>query len=153
MASNSKNTSNKKFLTKSPEETLDLGRRLGKRLKASDVVCLSGDLGGGKTLFTKGIAESLDIKDTIISPTFVISRKYEREQYPTLYHLDLYRISTPSELEGIDLEDIIKDKNSITVIEWPENASSLIPNTAIWILFKYIRLYQREIEIRGINLI
>jgi len=143
----------KNFTTKSPEETIALGERLGHQLKGGDTVCLTGDLGGGKTHFAKGIAEGLGIVETIISPTFVLMRVYDRGEAPNLYHLDLYRIKNEEELEPMDLDDIIGSDKAIVVMEWPENIRAVIPENAIWITFKYIDEKTRSIEIKGEHLV
>jgi tRNA threonylcarbamoyladenosine biosynthesis protein TsaE len=135
--------------TSSAEETIKLGEELGKKLKGGDVVCLTGDLGGGKTQFTKGIAKGLNINEPIISPTFVIMRNYYRENLPNFYHLDLYRINSVKDVEELDLDELIGNINSIVIIEWPERAKELIPENAIWIEFAYIGENEREIKISG----
>ena len=141
------------FTTKSPEETIAIGERLGGQLKGGDTVCLTGDLGGGKTHFAKGIAKGVGIKETITSPTFVLMRVYERGDTLSLYHLDLYRITDVKELELMDLDDIIGDERAIMVMEWPENVREIIPENAIWVTFKYIDNKSRNIQIRGKDLI
>lgn len=109
--------------TKSSEETIAFGKKLGLLLKAHDVILLDGDLGAGKTTLTKGIGEALNIKKTINSPTFTIMKMYEGDK--TLYHMDLYRLD--GEGMDFDLEDYIFG-DGITVIEWPNQAFDLLPN-------------------------
>ena len=113
----------KSFITNNPNETIELGKRIGKLLKASDVVLLDGDLSAGKTTLTKGIGEAIGVKKVINSPTFTIVKEYNGDI--KLYHLDLYR------LDGInndfDLEEYI-ESDGIAVIEWPNQVSELIPN-------------------------
>lgn len=137
------------FTTQSPEETIALGKKLGQHLKGGSTVCLTGDLGGGKTHFTKGIAEGLGVESQIVSPTFVLMRVYKRSDAPNLYHLDLYRIKSEKELESMDLDDIIGNDQAIVVIEWPENVKEIIPKNVIWVKFKYIDDKARSIKISG----
>lgn len=103
--------------TKSPAETLALGRRLASVLKPGDVVLLSGRLGTGKTLLTGGIAEGLGIPDQVASPTFVIARVY-RDGFLPLVHADVYRLGSILEFEDLDLEETAA--NGVLVIEWGE---------------------------------
>lgn len=109
-----------------PEETLALGRRLGAELRAGDVVVLSGPLGAGKTLLTKGIAESLDVDGPITSPTFVLARLHRarRADAPALVHVDVYRLldhgaaDLLAELDSLDLDTDLDD--AVVVVEWGE---------------------------------
>lgn len=139
------------FRTKSAEETILLGEKLGRKLKGGDVVCLTGDLGGGKTHFTKGIAKGLNIEELVVSPTFIVMRIYERNNLPDLYHLDLYRMNSVKDLDGMDLEDIIGNPEAIVVIEWPERAKEIVPENAIWVKFAYVDDQIRKIEIEQID--
>jgi tRNA threonylcarbamoyladenosine biosynthesis protein TsaE len=103
--------------TRSPEETLALGRRLAALLSPGDVVLLEGRLGTGKTLFTAGIAQGLDIAGPVASPTFVIARVY-RDGFLPLVHADVYRLTSMLEFEDLDLEDVAA--SGVLVIEWGE---------------------------------
>ena len=108
------------FTTNSPEETIALGRELASRLEPPKIVILRGDLGAGKTTLVKGIAEGFHAasQDDVTSPTFTLIHEY-RGPSATLYHIDLYRIDTPRELETLGLDDLIAD-NSVLLIEWGE---------------------------------
>lgn len=109
-----------------PEDTLALGRRLGAELRAGDVVVLSGPLGAGKTLLTKGIAEALDVDGPITSPTFVLARLHRarRADAPALVHVDVYRLldhgaaDLLAELDSLDLDTDLDD--AVVVVEWGE---------------------------------
>ena len=118
------------FSVNSVEETTSLGIALGKLLKSGDIVCLTGDLGTGKTHITKGIAKGLEITDYITSPTFTIVQVYEGEK--PLYHFDMYRIEDPDELEMIGYEDYFYGQG-ICLVEWANNVPDVIPREAIWI--------------------
>jgi tRNA threonylcarbamoyladenosine biosynthesis protein TsaE len=108
------------FTTNSPEETIVLGRELASLLTPPKVVVLRGDLGAGKTTLVKGIAEGFIAAshDDVTSPTFTLIHEY-RGPTASLYHIDLYRIDTPRELETLGLDDLMTDK-SVLLIEWGE---------------------------------
>lgn len=107
------------ILSKSEKDTFDLGFKISSELKGGELILLYGDLGCGKTVFTKGLAKGLLIAEEITSPTYVFLRSYRGEKF-TLYHFDFYRIDKPSGLERVDIEDLIEDKKGIFVVEWPE---------------------------------
>lgn len=90
--------------TNSPEETFDLGRRMGADAKPGQIYTLNGDLGAGKTIFTKGMAAGLGIEEPVSSPTFTIVQEYSGGRLP-LYHFDVYRIGEPEEMEEIGYDD------------------------------------------------
>ena len=113
----------------SPEETYDIGRRLGQLAEPGDIVTLSGDLGTGKTVFAKGFAEGLGIADDVTSPTFTIIKEYTDGRIP-LAHFDAYRIADPDEMYAIGYEDYLSG-DFICLIEWPEMIEELIPGDAI----------------------
>jgi tRNA threonylcarbamoyladenosine biosynthesis protein TsaE len=108
------------FTTNSPEETIALGRELASRLAPPKLVVLTGDLGAGKTTLVKGIAEGFQAAthDDVTSPTFTLIHEY-RGPAAILYHIDLYRIETPRELDTLALDDLMTD-NSVLLIEWGE---------------------------------
>lgn len=110
----------KEFTTHSAEETTALGRKLATELKPGGIVLLRGDLGAGKTTLVKGIAEGFQAAeaDRVTSPTFTLIHEYRGPQV-TLYHIDLYRIDTPRELDTLALDDLM-DANSVLLIEWGE---------------------------------
>lgn len=113
--------------TKSEQETINLGHQFGHLLCSGMVVLLDGGLASGKTTFTKGIGEALEIKQIINSPSYTIMKSYKTKEQQ-LYHFDLYRMTE----EGMDFyfEDYI-NSDSITVIEWPFNVKSLLPKEYI----------------------
>jgi tRNA threonylcarbamoyladenosine biosynthesis protein TsaE len=110
----------KNFTTHSAEETTNLGRKLAAELKPGTIVLLRGDLGAGKTTLVKGIAEGFKAAeaDRVTSPTFTLIHEYRGPQV-TIFHIDLYRIDTPRELDTLALDDLM-DANSILLIEWGE---------------------------------
>ncbi|SFG50577.1 tRNA (adenosine(37)-N6)-threonylcarbamoyltransferase complex ATPase subunit type 1 TsaE [Oribacterium sp. WCC10] len=121
------------FESNSADETFAFGKKLGEAAKPGDIICLDGDLGVGKTVFTQGFAAGLDINDYVNSPTFTIVKEYEGRL--PLYHFDVYRIGDPSEMEEIGYEEYFYGKG-VTIIEWPELIEELIPEEAHWIRIK-----------------
>ena len=110
----------REFTTKSPEETIALGRELAPSLMPPKLVLLTGDLGAGKTTLVKGIARGLEAaaEEDVTSPTFTLIHEY-RGPCATVYHIDLYRIETPRELDTLALDDLASDR-SVLLIEWGE---------------------------------
>ncbi len=119
-----------KHVAASVEETMELGRRLGERLKAGDVVGLYGGLGAGKTVFAKGIAQGMGITEEVTSPTFTLMRLYQAAL--PLCHFDLYRIEEEAELEHIGFNDYIGG-DCVCVVEWAGHAPSLHPDICVHI--------------------
>ena len=116
-----------KFDSYSEQETFQIGVSLGEQVKSGDVLCLSGDLGVGKTVFTKGFAKGLGIQTPVCSPTFTIVQEYEEGRLP-FYHFDMYRIEDPEEMEEIGYEDYFYG-NGVCVIEWATLIEELLPQT------------------------
>lgn len=110
--------------SKNSNETVEIGEKLGKLLKSGDIVLLSGDLGTGKTVLTKGIAKGMEIDDYITSPTFMLVNEHIG-RIP-LYHFDVYRITDYTELYDIGYEEYFFGEG-VCVIEWPERIEPLIP--------------------------
>ena len=107
--------------------TQNLGNQLGLIIDSPGVIFLNGDLGAGKTLFTKSLLSGLGYKGLVKSPTYSIVEQYElNEKEMQLYHMDLYRLSDPEELEFFGIRDYFSD-DSLCVIEWPENGSGVLP--------------------------
>lgn len=138
----------KKIITRSFEETRELGFNFAKELKGSEVLALYGDLGSGKTTFMQGLAKGLGIKKNIISPTFIIMRSYKIEavEHQTLFHLDLYRLESESEARDLGILELIEDAKNIVAIEWPDKIENILPNRRINIYFQYVDGDKREIR-------
>ena len=113
----------------SATDTLQLGSRLGKLCKAGDVILLNGDLGVGKTVFSKGLGKGLGIMEPISSPTFTILQVYEEGRIP-LYHFDVYRISDLEEMEEIGYEDYFYG-GGVCLIEWAEQIREILPDRTV----------------------
>jgi tRNA threonylcarbamoyladenosine biosynthesis protein TsaE len=130
-------------ITSSPEQTWEIGRLLGILLKAGDTICLYGDLGAGKTNFAYGIARGLDVQEQYItSPTFTFVNEYQGRL--PLYHLDLYRLKGPEELENIGFDDYI-ESDGVTVIEWAERAADELPAESLSVYLTAVDEKSREI--------
>lgn len=150
--------SKNQILTKSPKETKGFARtllkewlRMNKNKNSNWLVCLSGDLGGGKTTFVQGLAEELGVKAVANSPTFVIMKKYfsakpANKKY-SLYHFDCYRISSCEDILDLGWEDIISSENNIIVVEWPEKIKEILPAKRLDLEFEFI-----DEKIRGIRI-
>ena len=133
-----------KHITASETETLALAHDFGKTLCAGSVVALTGDLGTGKTVFARGIAQALGFNGKIPSPTFTLINEY-RSSIP-LYHMDLYRLNSIREIEDIGVEDYMYG-DGICLIEWAEKLENLMPEDAVVVSFRQIDENSREISI------
>ena len=117
--------------TGTPEETFDLGFKLGQEAEAGQVYCLEGDLGVGKTVFAQGFAKGLGIAEAVNSPTFTILQSYEEGRLP-FYHFDVYRIADVEEMDEIGYEDCFYG-DGVCLVEWPGRIREIIPENAVWI--------------------
>lgn len=122
------------FNVDSVESTTSIGYALGKVLKAGDIVCLTGDLGTGKTHITKGIAKGLGIDEHITSPTFTIVNEYDSGRLK-LFHFDVYRVSDSDEIYAIGFDDYIFS-DGVSIIEWANYIEDILPNDYIHILIE-----------------
>ena len=132
--------------TKTAEETMALGEELGRRLRSGDVVALFGDLGAGKTTFTKGIACGLKLVADVHSPTFTLIHEHPGEI--PLYHVDLYRLSDEQEVEGLGIEEYLQ-ADGVVVIEWADRMKSLLPPDRLDIDLRMTGDTERELSFEG----
>ena len=133
------------FVSSSEKETLEFAEKFAKSLKQGDIVLLDGDLGAGKTVFSKGIVLALsDGKIIAVSPTFVIVNCYDCNI--PVYHFDLYRINDPSELDAIGAEEYFYS-NGISLVEWPIRAIEMFPHNAIKVYIEKIDDEKRKIRV------
>lgn len=138
--------------TRSPEETFELGKKIGEAAKPGQVYTLNGDLGVGKTVFTQGVAAGLGITEPVSSPTFTIVQVYEEGRLP-FYHFDVYRIGDIEEMEEIGYDDYFFGEG-ICLIEWAELIRDILPEKRIEITiekdltqgFDYRRITVQEVE-------
>lgn len=135
---------NKRYVSNSAKQTLDIGFALGQSLQAGDVVALYGGLGAGKTVFAKGVAHGLGINEEVVSPTFTLLKEYHGKF--KLNHFDLYRIEDEEELFHIGFYDCL-GADSVCVIEWAQHASDLPP--CIEVSLEGSGTDERIIEIKG----
>lgn len=131
------------FYTAHSDETKKMAKQLAHFLKPQDVMGLSGELGAGKTTFVQGLAEGLESLISVSSPTFTLINEYPGK-YNALYHMDFYRMNSPLEAETLGLEDYFNSRG-ITVIEWFERCSALMPKDFLEIQFAYEAMHARKI--------
>ena len=137
------------FITESSQETQDLGQKIAADLVGGEILALTGDLGSGKTTFVQGFSKGLGLTSRIISPTFILMRKY-RASDKDFYHIDLYRLEKEVDKEVVNLgvTDIWGKPGNIVVIEWAEKIKDLIPKSAKWIFFENLGEDKRKITIK-----
>jgi len=112
------------WMTNSAQETEQLGERLGRKLTPGAVIAYTGDLGAGKTAFTRGLARGLDVPERVTSPTFTIVNEYEGGRLP-LFHFDMYRLSSADDLWDIGWEDYL-ERGGVCAVEWSENVAEAL---------------------------
>ena len=134
------------FLTNSPAETERIGAALGKTLQPGTVIAYRGDLGAGKTAFTRGLARGLGCKDIVTSPTYTIVNEYLGGRLP-LFHFDMYRLASSDDLWDIGWEDYL-DSGGICAVEWSENVDDAMEG-AIYITIEKLGEESRRITIEG----
>lgn len=141
----------KTYLSQSAEQTKEIGKNIAKAAasfknrKRAAIICLKGDLGGGKTTFTQGFLKGLGIEERILSPTFVILKRYAK----SFYHIDCYRLKSEKDLAQLGFESIISDPKNIVLIEWPQNIWTALPKDALEIEFEFINESTRKIKVKN----
>ena len=148
------------YLTTTSSQTKKLGEKLAQKIlsisskKQRDralVLALEGDLGGGKTTFLQGFAKGLEIKQKILSPTFVLMRKFQipnyKQRFKNFYHFDCYRVQKPKEILDLDFRQIISDKKNIVAVEWADKIKKILPRNIIEIKFEFKSKNTRRISI------
>jgi len=147
-------TVDKKYTTTSYKQTQKLGEKFAKDFlalrdprgtpqsekKHALVLGLKGNLGGGKTTFLQGFARGLGVKEKVLSPTFVVMRRFNN-----FYHIDCYRLKNEKDIIELDFKKIISNPKNIVAIEWPEKIKKVLPKTTTYIKFKFIDKNKREI--------
>ena len=134
------------FITHSPEETERLGAALGRKLNPGTILAYEGDLGAGKTAFTRGLARGLGAKDMVTSPTYTIVNEYLSGRIP-LFHFDMYRLASSDDLWDIGWEDYL-ERGGVCAVEWSENAADAMED-AIRVRIEKIGDESRRITIEG----
>ena len=139
------------WITNCEKETEQLGERLGVALKPGSVIAYTGDLGAGKTAFTRGLAKGLQVPERVTSPTFNIVNEYEGGRLP-LFHFDMYRLGGADELFDIGWEDYLA-RNGVCAVEWSENVEEALEEGTIRIDIRRGEIdNQRRISIEGVEL-
>ena len=134
------------FITHSPEETERLGSALGALLEPGDILAYRGDLGAGKTAFTRGLAKGLGCTEPVTSPTYTIVNEYLSGRVP-LFHFDMYRLSGADDLWSIGWEDYL-DRGGICAVEWSENVDDALEG-ALWVTIETLGADSRRIRMEG----
>jgi tRNA threonylcarbamoyladenosine biosynthesis protein TsaE len=137
------------FISSSVEQTIRLGVRLGELLEVGDLVCLSGELGSGKTAIAQGIGRGWGASRHVTSPTFTLVNDYKRlHDGNTLYHIDCYRLENQADIVTAGLESILYDGGA-AMIEWPEQISTILPSDRLWIELRHINETRRGLRIKA----
>jgi tRNA threonylcarbamoyladenosine biosynthesis protein TsaE len=154
----------KSFITTNSNETQELGKLLAQELRGGEIICLSGELGSGKTTFTQGVLKGLGVKGPHTSPTFLVMKNYHItynikhgtknkkmlhapcSMLHEIYHIDAYRIG-PKDILDLGWEEIIASENNIVIVEWAERIKSIVPKNAVWMKFGHRGEDKREIAI------
>lgn len=124
----------RKIICRNEQETKEIGYKLGKLLQNGDIICLTGDLGAGKTTITKSIAKGLEVEEDVTSPTFTIINEYDGRL--PVYHFDVYRILDIEEMYDIGYEEYFYG-SGVCIVEWASQIRELIPEEHLWIEIKY----------------
>jgi tRNA threonylcarbamoyladenosine biosynthesis protein TsaE len=122
-----------KFFLSTAEQSAEFAKRVGDIIQIGSVFALEGELGTGKTFFTQNLCKSLDVKDYVNSPSYILMNEY-KGKFP-IFHFDLYRLSSPEEVLELGIYDLFSQ--GITFIEWPRIAAEFLPENTIWIHFEY----------------
>ena len=141
------NTDKKEFITSSEEETENIGKELAMSLSKGDSVLLRGNLGAGKTVFSRGFARGLGITEPVSSPTYTIVQEYELPAGGRLYHLDLYRISGVNAALAFGVDEFLDDPQGISLIEWPDRIDGILPGNAICVEIEHLSDSERRLTI------
>ncbi|MFZ0544253.1 MAG: tRNA (adenosine(37)-N6)-threonylcarbamoyltransferase complex ATPase subunit type 1 TsaE [Candidatus Promineifilaceae bacterium] len=137
------------FISSSYEQTLRLGVRLGELLIPGDLICLSGELGSGKTALAQGIGRGWGTSYRVTSPTFTLVNEYPRlHDGEILYHIDCYRLEKTADVITAGLEDIVEAGRTL-MIEWPERIEQLLPTEHLWISFRHVDDTRRGLRIKA----
>ncbi|MGL4854155.1 MAG: tRNA (adenosine(37)-N6)-threonylcarbamoyltransferase complex ATPase subunit type 1 TsaE [Lentisphaeria bacterium] len=138
-----------KFISASEEQTEQLAYKLALTLKPGSIIALHGNLGCGKTVFSRGLAKALGVEGHVTSPTFTIVQDYQLPNKTHLYHLDLYRINNEDDAIAFGIDEYLLDPNAICIMEWPTRISELWPNHTIHVYFEHIDEQHRSIQIQA----
>lgn len=149
-------------ITESTKRTKELAARLAKRLapkktRKAAVIALEGELGTGKTTFIKGFSKALEVREKVLSPTFVLIHKHKltnnkkritNNKFKNLYHIDAYRLNSGKDLIKLGIKEIFSDPENIVLIEWANRVKKDIPKNATWIHFDHLGKNRRKIRVK-----
>ena len=158
----------KAYFTTHPNQTKKLGKIVAKKVlkikrkRRAQVLGLEGNLGGGKTTFLQGFAKGLGIKEKLLSPTFVILKRFKIKDltphqklrfgtghgFKNFYHVDCYRIEKPEEILALGFKEIISNPQNIVAVEWADRIQKIMPENTIRVVFEFINKNERKIIIR-----
>lgn len=125
------------LISTSVEQTQRFGFRLGQLVQPGDIVCLEGELGTGKTAFVRGLARALGVVDSVTSPTFTLLSEYRGAgQTMPLFHVDVYRLDEPADVDGLGLWEYLYD-DGICAIEWADRIRALLPQDRLWVTLRH----------------
>jgi len=139
-----------KLISENEGETGDIAKKFAEGIRGGEIFALQGELGAGKTLFTKFFARALGVQEEVTSPTFMIMKNYnftKKDRNLNLIHIDAYRFEEPSEARSIGFEEMLNNPDNVIVVEWPERIWSLIPSRAKLIKIEYLDENRRSITI------
>lgn len=138
----------KKKITNNEKETFNFAKSLANTLKGGEIIALSGELGAGKTIFSKGVAQGLGIKKNVTSPTFVIMKIYnvKKGRIKKLCHIDAYRLNNEKDLLAVGAEEYMGSSDTVTIIEWPEMIIKILPKNIM-----NVKIVNKEGDVRIIN--
>lgn len=144
--------STEKIQSYSSHDTFELGQKIAREFKGGDVVALRGELGAGKTVLIKGVAQGLGYTEIVNSPTFVLMQIYElpEEQEGIFYicHIDAYRVHSSEEIKNAGVEEYLGREDTLTLVEWPERISDILPSYTTYIDITLLEEESREITIK-----
>jgi tRNA threonylcarbamoyladenosine biosynthesis protein TsaE len=136
------------FISHNEEDTKEFAKTIAKMVKPGEVLALKGDLGSGKTTFTKYLAEALGVVKIVTSPTFVILKRYpilNSDKFDQLVHIDCYRLSSAADLESIGFFEFLEDERNLIVVEWPESIIPILKDKVLLLEFGYLSENERII--------
>ena len=138
-----------KIISRSEEDTASLARELAAKLPRGTVIALYGDLGAGKTVFSRAFAKAIGVTETVSSPTYTIIQEYLLDDGGYFYHLDLYRIQNARDALAFAVDEYLNDANSYALLEWPERIEDILPPDTLIINIKHLNDTEREITVNG----
>jgi tRNA threonylcarbamoyladenosine biosynthesis protein TsaE len=137
------------FISSSVDQTIRLGVRLGELLEVGDLVCLSGELGSGKTAIAQGIGRGWGSSRRVTSPTFTLINEYKRlHDGCILYHIDCYRLENQADIVTAGLDSVLFDGGAV-MIEWPEQIAGILPSDRLWVELRHINETRRGLRIKA----